>query len=127
MTGPRTLLITMLLAGSATVAIAADGSVQIMVQTSLAAGLSHHEARSVWEHLRVGERLELVRETGNPHDPNAVRLDWRGHALGYIPRAENESVARQLDRGNVLEARITAIGMHRNHRRKLEVEIYLRM
>ena len=75
MTGPRTLLITMLLAGSATVAIAADGSVQLMVQTSLAAGLSHHEARSVWEHLRVGERLKLVRETGNPHDPNAVRLD----------------------------------------------------
>ena len=127
MTGLRALVVAVLLVAAAPVAIAADGSVQIMVQTSLAAGLSHHEARSVWEHLRVGERLELVRETGNPHDPNAVRLDWRGHALGYIPRTENESVARQLDRGNALEARITAIGMYRNHRRRLEVEIYLRM
>jgi hypothetical protein len=126
MTGLRALLVAVL-AAAAAVAIAADGSVQIMVQTSLAAGLSHHDARSVWEHLRVGERLELVRETDNPHDPNAVRLDWHGHALGYIPRTENESVARQLDRGNALEARITAIGMHRNHRRKLEVEIYLGM
>jgi hypothetical protein len=115
------------LAGWVVVATPAGTSAEIVVQTSLTAGLAHHEAKAVWEQLKVGDRLELVREAGNEHDANAVRLDWRGHVLGYIPRADNASVARKLDHGNRLEARIVRIGMHRNHRRKLELEIYLRM
>jgi len=121
------LSLAVVLAGWGVVATPAGTSAEILVQTSLTAGLAHHEAKAVWEQLKVGDRLELVREAGNEHDANAVRLDWRGHALGYIPRTDNATVARQLDHGNVLEARIIRIGMHRNHRRKLEVEIYLRM
>lgn len=121
------LSLAVVLAAWVVVATPAGTSAEILVQTSLAAGLAHHEAKAVWEQLKVGDRLELVREAGNEHDANAVRLDWRGHALGYIPRTDNATVARQLDHGNLLEARIVGIGMHRNHRRKLEVEIYLRM
>jgi hypothetical protein len=106
---------------------AAAQSSEILVQTSLAAGLAHHEAKRFWGELRRGDPLALVREPDNPHDPNAVRVEWNGHLLGYLPRTENEAVARQLDRGNRLQARIIGIGTYRNHRRRLEIEIFLRL
>jgi hypothetical protein len=98
---------------------------EILLQTSLTAGLAHHEAKSVWEQMKIGDALVLVREASNPHDPNAVRVEWNGRVLGYLPRAENGTVARQMDRGNRLQARIVGLGKYRNHRRRLEVEVYL--
>ncbi len=99
-------------------------SARILVQSSLAAGLRHHDAKAVWAQMRVGDALALVRERDNPHDPNAVRLEWQGRMLGYLPREENADVARQLDRGAGLQARIAELARYRNHRLKLGVEIY---
>ena len=101
------------------------GSSEIVVQVSLTAGLRYHDAKAVWDQMKVGDALTLVREPENAHDSNAVRVEWNGHQLGYIPRAENAAVARQMDRGNRLVARITKLTMYRNHRRKLEVEVFL--
>jgi hypothetical protein len=36
--------------------------------------------------------LELVRESQNAYDERAVRVDWRGQKLGYVPRMENTTV-----------------------------------
>src|SRR5262245_33288527 len=76
----------------------------IIVHRSPPAGSRHYEAAMLWHELRNGDRLELVREADNPHDSNAVRIEWRGHKLGYLPRRDNAAVARQLDRGTALEA-----------------------
>ena len=109
----------------ATVSAQERGSSEIVVQVSLTAGLRYHEAKAVWDQMKAGDALTLVREPGNPYDVNAVRVEWNGHQLGYIPRAENAAVARQMDRGNRLAARITKLTTYRNHRRKLEVEVFL--
>ena len=98
---------------------------EILVQSSLAAGLRHHGAKLVWERMQAGDELTLVREPHNPHDVNAVRVDWNGHTLGYLPAQENAAVARQLDRGNALRARIVNLGKYRNHRLKLQMVVYL--
>jgi hypothetical protein len=103
----------------------ADNAAEIVVQVSLAAGLRYHEAKAVWAQMQVGDTLKLVREPDNPYDARAVRVEWQGHMLGYIPRVENEAVARQLDRGNPLQARLTRLTHYRNHRRKLELEVFL--
>ena len=111
-----------------TLAVAATpepASSEIVVQVSLTAGLRYHDAKAVWDQMRVGDALTLVREPANPYDNNAVRVDWNGHQLGYIPRAENEAIARQMDRGNRLQARIANLTKYRNHRRKLEFEVFL--
>jgi len=100
---------------------------RVLVQTTLAAGLRHYEAKAVWDRLQPGDPLELVRESANPHDQNAVRVDWDGHVLGYLPQADNADVARQLDRGQSLKARIVKLAKYRNHRRKLEIEIYVEL
>jgi predicted secreted protein len=102
-----------------------SASSEIVVQVSLTAGLRYHEAKAVWDQMKIGDALTLVREPANPYDSNAVRVDWNGHQLGYVPRAENEVIARQMDRGNRLQARIANLTKYRNHRRKLEFEVFL--
>jgi hypothetical protein len=62
-----------------------------------------------WGGLRVGETLTLVREPCNPYDAKAVRVEWLGHKLGYVPRMENHAVAQLLDRGAKLSARIVEL------------------
>lgn len=70
------------------------------------AGLLYHDGPEVLGRLRSGDALTLVREPDNPHDALAVRIDWRGHRLGYIPRACNAEVAAALEAGEALSARI---------------------
>lgn len=101
-----------------------SASARILLQSTLAAGLRHHDAKAVWNDLRVGDSVVLVRDAANPFDSNAVRIDWKDKTLGYLPRTENALVARQLDRGNPLTARITTLSLYRNHRRKLGIEIF---
>lgn len=101
--------------------------VRVLVQTTLAAGLRHHDAKAVWDSMSEGDSLVLVREPANEHDANAVRVDWRDHTLGYLPRSENADIARQLDRGQPLRARIVRLARYRNHHRKLQIEIYLEL
>jgi hypothetical protein len=100
---------------------------RILIQSSPLAGFQFHEGKQLWDQLKVGDPLTLVREPDNPHDARAVRVQWNGHMLGYVPRAENDAVARQLDRGNRLEARIVRLTKHRDPWKRVEFEVFLRL
>jgi hypothetical protein len=100
---------------------------RILIQSSPVAGFQFHEGRQLWDQLKVGDALALVREPTNAHDARAVRVEWNGHMLGYVPRAENEALARQLDRGNKLEARIVRLTRHRDPWKRIEFEVFLRL
>lgn len=117
-------LVTVFALATGGTGLADEPQARILLQTTLVAGLAHHDAKAVWPVLGVGDALDLVREGDNPHDPQAVRVDWQGRVLGYLPRADNADVARQLDRGQRLQARIVELARYRNHRRKLAVQIY---
>jgi hypothetical protein len=104
----------------------ADGAIRLVVQSSPLAGFRYYAASDVWSEMRVGDRLELVREADNPHDPNAVSVSWRGRKLGYVPRRENGALAWGLDRGEPLEARLSRLATHSNPARRVEFEVYIR-
>ncbi|HEX7812694.1 MAG TPA: HIRAN domain-containing protein [Burkholderiales bacterium] len=105
----------------------AQASARILVQSSPLAGFQYHEGKALWERMKIGDALTLVREPDNEHDTRAVRVEWQGHKLGYVPRKENEAVARQLDRGNKLEARIVQLRKHRDPWKRVEFEIFLKL
>lgn len=109
---------------AACAAHAADGvSARIVVQHAPLAGFVYYDGKAVWEHMKTGDRLALVREPSNPHDANAVRIAWQGHMLGYVPRRDNADLARQMDLGAQPEGRITALSRTGNGRNQISYEI----
>lgn len=97
----------------------------MLVQSSPLAGFRHAAAAEIWPELRRGDELALVREPGNAFDANAVRVDWRGRKLGYVPRRENAALAWALDRGEALRARITRLEWHPNPARRIAFEVFV--
>jgi hypothetical protein len=80
---------------------------EIMLLDCHVAGTSHVQLQQVEPALLVGDVLVMRREPDNPHDSLAILIfDERGNKLGYIPRAKNEVLARLMDAGKLLFARI---------------------
>jgi hypothetical protein len=102
----------------------ADGtSARIVVQHAPLAGFVYYDGRDIWDRMETGDRLTLIREPDNPHDSNAVRIDWQGHMLGYVPRRDNIDLARQMDHGARVDTRITALTRAANGRHRMSYEI----
>jgi hypothetical protein len=99
--------------------------VRLLVQSSPLAGFNYHQAPEVWQGMRVGDALELEREADNVHDGRAISVQWRGHKLGYVPRAQNAALAWAMDRGETLDARVSRLQPHRNPRKRIEFEVYV--
>ena len=100
-------------------------SIKILVQSSPLAGSQYYSAKRDWGEIRIGDRLSLPREQDNRHDRNAVRVEWNGQKLGYVPRAENRAVAQALDAGERLEARVAGLRDDPDPWRRIEFEIFL--
>jgi len=100
-------------------------SAGILVQSSPLAGFRYYDAGALWDEMKVGDALALVREPGNPHDANAVRVEWRGHKLGYVPRRGNADVARQIARGTPVRARLSRLQTNRSPSKRIEFEVYV--
>jgi hypothetical protein len=114
------LLCPLLLIGSARAQ-----TVKVLVQSSPLAGFQYHEAAVLWEEMKVGDPLVLKREPDNAFDANAVRVEWRGRMIGYLPRAENRAVAAEMDRGGRVEARVARLREHRNPWQRVLIEVFV--
>jgi hypothetical protein len=99
--------------------------IRLVVQSSPLAGFRFYEAREAWPQLAEGMELRLVREAANPYDSNAVRVEWRGRMLGYVPKRDNAALAWGLDRGAPLRARISRLVLHANPARRIEFEVFM--
>ena len=97
------------------------------MQSSPLAGAQYYQAKALWNEMKIGDALTLVREPANPHDSNAVRVEWNGQPLGYVPRRENRAVAQQMDRGGAVEGRISKLVEHRDPWQRIEFEIFIRL
>jgi len=122
-----TLILPVLALLTALAAPAAAADARIIVQESPLAGFQYYEGKALWEMMRVGDALQLVREPRNPHDANAVRIEWRGEMLGYLPRRENTDVARQMDLGAPVKARVVRLTDARNPWHRVRFEVYVEL
>lgn len=115
--------LTISLALALWLAAARGESIRLLIQSSPLAGAQYHALAEVWPQLKVGDRLTLVREPENRHDPRAIRVEWQGRKLGYLPRAENRAASAALDQGERLVARIARLRDDPNPWRRLEIEV----
>jgi hypothetical protein len=104
---------------------AADIQSAILLQDSPLAGFQYHAGKALWPRMQVGDALALIREPDNPHDAKAVRVEWQGHKIGYVPRRENADVARFMDGGQKLTARIVRLAEGRDPWSRVRFEILI--
>ncbi|MGD1990661.1 MAG: HIRAN domain-containing protein [Chromatiales bacterium] len=97
----------------------------ILLQESPVAGFQHHRGVAIWPFLREGEKLNLVRESVNQHDRNAVAVYFRNDKLGYVPQRENATLAQMLDRGEKLDAQIIRLLEEENPWRRVRIQVSL--
>ncbi len=102
---------------------AATGRVEL--QRSPVAGFQYHQGEAAWPLLVVGAPLRLVREPDNAYDRRAVRVEWRGRKLGYVPRVDNAAVSHLLDAGHALQAEIVSLSESDNPWDRVEFAIHL--
>lgn len=86
-----------------------DTTTHILLQDSPLAGFQYHAGKRLWPQMKVGDPLTLVREPDNAYDARAVRVEWHGQKIGYVPRRENADVARFIDGGQTVTARINRL------------------
>jgi hypothetical protein len=98
---------------------------KVELQRSPVAGFQYHQGEAIWPLLMVGASLSLVREPGNAYDPRAVRVDWQGQKLGYVPRMDNAAASHLLDAGHVLHAEIVTLRDSDNPWDRVEFAIFL--
>ena len=73
------------------------------------AGFQYHAGPELEAKLARDDTLTLVPEPHNPHDCHAVRIDWHGHTLGYVPRHAAPPIATALATGQALRATLSSV------------------
>ena len=92
------------------------------------AAFTYNEGCEVFDKLKIGKEVQLVREDENVHDHKAVAIFFNKKHIGYIPRQLNETIAMFLDLGysDIFEARIQSVDPTAHPEQQVSIVIYLK-
>ena len=92
------------------------------------AGFGYWDGCEAFEHLKIGTRLDLVREEGNAFDPYAVAIYYKDLKLGFIPRESNKEISKYLDMGwdDLYEVRVTRVTPDAHPESQVEVVVHIK-
>jgi len=91
-------------------------------------GCKHHMQGPVrLEDLSPGDRLTLIRDAGNPHDTNAIRVVTDGgHMVGFVRRTIAGMLASRAAEGAKMQARVVlALRDGPGSRNRLYIEVWV--
>lgn len=118
-----TLAAMLLLAMLVSPAHSVEVNANLLLQDSPLAGFQFHAGKKLWPQMQVGDKLMLIREPNNTHDPLAIRVEWQQQKIGYVPRRENGDIARLMDHGVPVVARISRLAQSRDPWARVRFEI----
>ncbi|MDO4511839.1 MAG: HIRAN domain-containing protein [Bacteroidales bacterium] len=100
------------------------------------AGRQYHDVDEVWDQLKVGLEVKLMREPDNRYDPDAVAVilpcgdvsDEEYYTLGYVPRSDNDDIARFLEMGweEMFECRISRISPEEHYENQIHLTLRIK-
>ena len=98
----------------------------IMLFDTVVAGTRYiPEIKQILSDVKLGDRLEFVREPENSFDDKAIMVQTvDGEKIGYVPREDNIVFSRLMDAGKLLFGKITSMESRKNWTR-IDMEIYL--
>ena len=60
-------------------------------------GFQYYKGNEVFESLKEGDSLELIRDFENKYDKYAIAIYWNGQKLGYVAREKNNLFSKLMD------------------------------
>lgn len=92
------------------------------------AGFAYYDGLDVIEELKLGQRVNLVVEPDNPHDPEAVAIYYGQSKLGYIPQGKNTLFSTFLYFGHheLFEAKIQMVNLDNHPERQFRVVVKIK-
>ena len=92
------------------------------------AGFTYHDGCEVFDQLKIGSPLRLIREEDNPHDSNAIAVFFGDTWLGYVPRLKNSDLALFMDMGyeDLFVARIQQLNPQAHPEQQVGAVVYVK-
>ena len=98
---------------------------EIQLFDTYVAGTSYVKDETIFDEIKVGDKVILQREPENRFDENAILvLDEKKRKLGYIPEKDNIVFTRLMDAGKYLTAKINRVEPKGSFR-QVNITIYL--
>ena len=92
------------------------------------AGFAYYEGCVVFNELKIGTPLLLVREDENSYDHDAVAIFYGETHIGYVPSSKNEQLATMLDLGHsdLFETYVQSIDSTAHPEQQVHVGIFVK-
>jgi len=92
------------------------------------AGFGYWDGCEAFENLKIGTKLDLVREEDNKFDPYAVAIYYKDLKLGFIPREDNREISKFLDMDwdDIFEVRVTRLTPDAHPESQVEVVVHIK-
>lgn len=97
---------------------------EIRLSSPYIAGFQYYKGLELDQILKENDRLILKREKQNTHDRYAIEVFSGSNKLGYLPREENKIIARMMDQGMTVKARIIKIKPEDHPYRRIKAEVF---
>ncbi len=124
----RTDFLRQLLAGSFLLFVprttTAASRTEIKLSSPYIAGFQYYQGTEIENKLQQNKLLTLKREPTNEYDKYAVEVYCHHTKLGYLPREENRVIARMMDQGIEVKARITKYNPDKSPYRRVKVVVF---
>lgn len=91
------------------------------------AGFGYWEGCLMFQALKVGTKLRLVREAENRFDPYAVAIYFKETKLGYVPRENNALICQLVDLGyrDIFDVRVQRLSPDAHPEKQVGVVVFL--
>lgn len=97
---------------------------EIRLSSPYIAGFQYYKSLELDQMLKENDSLILKREPLNNYDCYAIEVFSGSNKLGYLPREENKVIARMMDQGMTVKAKIIKIKPEEHPYRRVKAEVF---
>ena len=112
------------LAAKFTVAANTEKATDVYLDSLYIVGFQYYQGPEAEKFFKENDLLVLQRQAKNPHDHFAVEVYYGNYKLGYLPRSENKLIARMMDQGVNVHAKIRSIDPDGHPYRRVKIRVY---
>lgn len=89
------------------------------------AGFSYYSGAELFNQLTIGSKLKIKLDRNNKYDPNAVTIKFKGKKIGYIPKSDNQEIAKLLKAGHkIFDAVIQQVSPEEHPENQVRVGVF---